>query len=173
LAALPSDGTPRFKVFYTTVHKQHVMDLRSHESPASIGTIVDDFLTAVGGAVRALTVDSVEFAPSGSGVFNPVTTGIEGNTYGTGAGDDSETAWFYGWVGRTSGGRRARIFLYGAGNQGHDYRFGRGESTSLDAATDVLVAAGTKLRAIDDLSPTWKNYINAGTSRHWIKRLRP
>jgi len=101
-----------------------------------------------------------------------VTTGIEGNIYGTGAGDPSETAWFYGFVGRTSGGRRARWFIYGAGNQGHDYRFVAGESTSLSDARDILAAAGTDIRAIDDLTPTWKTYINAGTARHWVKVLR-
>jgi hypothetical protein len=173
MAPLPPDGTPRFKFNYTTVHKSHTLDVRSHASPAAIGAILNDFWTALAGAIRATVLDSVEFAPTGSSIFNPVVTGFEGAAYGTGAGDDSETAWTYGWVGRTSGGRRARIFVFGAGNQGHDYRFGRGESTALDAATDVLVAAGTSLRGIDDIVPVWHNYINANTNRHWVKKLRP
>ena len=172
MAPLSPDGTPRFRVRYFAVGFHHTLELRSHISPGAVGVILNDFFTALGGAIRQTTLEDVSFAPEASSVFNPVTTGIEGNIYGTGAGDPSETAWFYGFVGRTSGGRRARLFVYGAGNQGHDYRFIPGESPALTAARDVLAAAGTDLRAIDDLTPTWKTYINAGTARHWVKRLR-
>jgi len=173
MAPLPANSTPRFKVLYTTCFRQHSMEIRSHLSPSGLGTLVDDFMTAIGAAARVAVIDEVQFAADGSDVFNAVTSGIEGNTYGTGAGTLNETAWFYSWIGRSSDGRRVRIYRFGGDAQGGDYRFNRFESGSLDAATDVLVAAGADIVTIGDLQPVWKFYINAGVNAHWQKAVRP
>jgi hypothetical protein len=58
-------------------------------------------------------IDEVQFAASGSNIFNPVVTGIEGNSYGSGGVSAPNAAFFLSFVGRTSGGRRARLFVFG------------------------------------------------------------
>jgi hypothetical protein len=173
MAPLPPSNTPRFKVLYTTSFRQHAMEFRSHVSPSALGVIADDFFSAIGNAATATVIDEVQFAADGSDIFNSVTTGIEGNTYGTGAGELATTAWYFGWVGRSADGRRVRIYRFGAASLGVDYRFGRLESTALDAATDVLIAAGSDLVTIGDLVPVWKLYVNAGSNAHWQKAVRP
>lgn len=173
MAPLPPSNTPRYKVLYTTVFEQHSMEIRSHISPSALGTLVNDFMTAIGASALVATIDEVQFAADGSDIFNAVTTGIEGNSYGTGAGYDAQTAWYYSWIGRSSDGRRVRLYRFGASSLGNDFRFGRGEGTGLDAATDVLVAAGADIVTIGDLQPVWKFYINAGVNAHWQKAVRP
>lgn len=173
MAPLPPNSTARFRIFYTGIGVQHSVEIRSGASPSAVGTIVDDLLTAIDGALQALVIDEVQFAANGSDVFNAVTTGIEGNPYGTGGGITSQAANYYNFIGRSSGGRRVRLALFGANSQAGDYRFVAGENSALDAARAVLVAAAGDILAIDGLTPTWKTYINAGVNAHWQRALRP
>jgi len=149
------------------------MELRSLVSPSALGTIVDDFLTALATKIYGLTIDVVDFAASGSNVFNPVTTGIEGNVYGSGAGGTVAVPSYYNFIARSSGGRRLRMAVFGAVIAGADYRFIAGEDADLDAALAVLVAAGSSLKCIDGLTPVWKTYINAGFNSYWQRAVRP
>lgn len=174
MAPLSPDNTPRFEVFYTNVSMQHSMQFRSHLSPSALGTLVGGFFTTLIPVLPATVIDTVTWAPAGSSIFNPVTTGIEGNTYGSGAGTpDSNAATFWSWIGRTSGGRRVRLYVFGTGGMGNDYRYGAGEQTQLTAARNYLAGLGTDLRGIDDLAPVWKTYINAGVNRHIAESMRP
>jgi len=147
--------------------------MRSHASPATIGIIVDQLFTALGTQVLATVIDQVTFAADGSNVFNLVTTGVEGNTYGSGTTDVSESGRFVSFIGRSSGGRRVRLYVFGFITVSHDFRFVAGEVTQVDDAIDVLQAAGSTLVAIDDIQPIWKNYANAGYNAHWQKAVRP
>ncbi len=173
MAPLSPDNTARFKVFYTNLSHQHTLQIRSAGSPSAIGTLVDDIFTAVTGAIAASVIDGVDWAPSGSDIFNPVTTGIEGNTYGISGHPASDVATFWSWVGRTSGARRVRVYLFGVGGMGGDYRYGASESATLDDVHDILVAAGSLVLGIDGLTPVWKNYANAGVNARWQRALRP
>jgi hypothetical protein len=173
MAALSPDNTPRFRVHYTSLGQGHVQEYRSHVSPAALGVIADDMWGALTTAVATTVIDQVTFAASGSNVFNAVTTGIEGNSYGApGVGDES-IGWFYSFIGRSSGGRRLRLYFFGARALATDYRFIPGESGVIDAAVVVLQTVGSDLRCIDDIVPTWKTYANAGVNRYWQKALRP
>jgi hypothetical protein len=151
------------------------MELRSHLSPAAIGALFNGIMVAAGGLVYQTSLDLVEFAPSGSDVFNPVTTGFEGTVYpGAGvSGAVTPASFFTSFIGRSTGGRRARIYLYGVNTTATDYRFLPGENANVDAVIGVLQGSGSDLRAIDDIPPIWKSYANAGVSAHWQKALRP
>jgi hypothetical protein len=173
MAPLPPSNTPRFKVFYTNCGRQHTMQFRSHLSPAALGTLVDGFFDTVTASVTATSIDEVQFAADGSDIFNAVTTGIEGNTYGTGAGSPAEGATFWSWIGRSSDGRRLRLYLFGTVGMAQDYRWMAGEAAVLDAARDYLAAAGDDIVTIGDLAPVWKTYINAGVNAHLQQVIRP
>jgi len=173
MAPLPIDNTPRYKVFYTVASQQHVMDIRSSDSPASFGLNVDDLLTALGSAILALVIDEVQFSPSGMTVFNAVTSGIEGNTYGSGAGAILNKATYINFVGRSTGGRRVRLAVFGASAVGTDCRYVAGEDARIDDAIAALQVSANHFEAIDGLKPVWKSYANAGFNAYWQRAMRP
>jgi len=173
MTALAPSSTARYKFFYTNLSHQHTMQIRSAAAAAVVGAIFDNLLTQVTGAIASTTLDYVEYAPIGSDIFNPTVTGFEGNTYGISGHPASDVATFWSWVGRTTGGKRVRIFLFGMGGMGGDYRYVNGELASADNAQASLVAASPDLIAIDGLVPVWHAYTNAGVNRLWQKNLRP
>jgi len=173
MAPLSPDNTPRFRCHYTILSHQHTLQVRSHASPAFVGTFLDNYFTAFGVTIGNMTLDFVDWAPVGSDIFNPVTTGQEGNTYVGGTSSPEMAAWAYTFLGRTSGGRRVRFTQFGALFLGVDYRIVAGESSPIDAVVAVLQAASGLIVGIDDLTPVWKTYADCGVNDHWIKNLRP
>lgn len=173
MAPLPIDNTPRFKVFYTNCSVQHVMDIRSPDSPFAFGLNVDDLLNALLTVLTPTVIDEVQWAPSGSNIFNNVVTGIEGNTYGAGAISTLYPAFYTNFVGRSTGGRRVRLAVFGTTNIAQDYRFVAGENAAIDAAIAALQVAANHFTAIDGLKPVWKTYANAGLNAYWQRKLRP
>jgi hypothetical protein len=162
-------------VLYTSNNEQHAMIVRSTPvSPATLGTQVDSLLTAITTLLTTTVIDEVQFAASGSNIFNPVVTGIEGNSYGSGGVSAPNAAFFLSFVGRTSGGRRARLFVFGYnGLGGGDYRLISGESIAADAGVVVINGATGSFLAVDGLKPVYKSYVNTGMNAHWQKALRP
>jgi len=173
VAPLPANNTARFRIFYTLGGEQHSLQIRSAQSPAVVGADVDNLLTSLGTAIYNLVIDFVEFSAVGSTVFNPVTTGIEGNTYGGGSPTAESRAYALNFIGRTPGGRRVRIMVFGPTTLGGDYRFIAGEGASIDAGVAALVAAGSHILGIDGQTPVWKTYVNSLVNAHWQKALRP
>jgi hypothetical protein len=175
MAPLPPESTARFKVFYTNVSHQHTLEVRSAGSPSAVGTFLDSFFTDLGGLIYSTVIDEVQFAANGSNIFNAVVTGIEGNVY-TGAGSGTlafEAAQYLSFIGRSSGGRRCRWYVFGCTVNGGDYRFVSGENAGVDACVADLTGAGSLILAIDGLVPSWKSYANAGANAHWQKAVRP
>jgi len=173
MAPLNPNNTPRFRFHYTCLGEDHTLQIRSANSPAFVGTFVDGFLTALGSAQHVKTISFVEWAPAGSDIFNIVVTGIESNSYGAGASVPEHAAWAYTFIGRTPGGKRVRLSVYGATDLGTDYRFIAGENVWIDAAVGALTAAGGLVLGIDGLTPAWKPYANIQVNDHWVKELRP
>lgn len=173
MAPLLPSNTPRFRVHYTSMGNAHTMQFRSHASPATFGSFVDGFLARLDPAIAPLTIDSVDFAPDGSDIFNPVTSGIEANTYGTSGTVPEMAAWAFTFVGRTSGGRRVRVAVFGADSLGDNYRFNPAESAVVDDARDFLAANPSFALGIDDIAAVWKAYVNVQVNDHWVKNLRP
>ena len=173
MAPLSPDNTPRFRVHYTVSGHQHDFQLRSHDSPSFIGGFLTNFLGALTGLTFASVLDFVDFATAGSSVYNPVTTGVEGMTWGVGPGSTIQVPEFVNFIGRTSGGRRVRVAVFGMGVDSVDYRWQAGENAGIDNAIAELVTMGSHLRGIDDLTPIWKSYANAGFNAYWQKAVRP
>jgi len=173
MAPLNPNNTARFRFHYVTGGKEHTLQVRSTNSPAFVGTFVDNFFTSITGALFIMTITTVDWAPAGSDIFNPVTTGIEGNTYGSGSGTPDQAAWAYTFLGRTSGGRRVRFNIYGATTLGANYHIAPGENVWIDAGIATLVSAGGLVLGIDGISPVWKAYADVQVNDHWVKEIRP
>src|SRR6185369_7094477 len=173
MTALSPDNTPRYRVHYTVNSHDHTFQLRSHESPFTIGVFINAFVAAIDWACYASVINQVEFAAAGSNVFNPVTTWAESTTWGTGTGVGLAVPEYVDFIGRTSGGRRVRLAVFGLGFGDNQYRFDPGDNADIDAGIAELVSMGSSLRGIDDLTPVWKNYANMGFNAYWQKAIRP
>lgn len=172
MAPLPPDGTPRFRINYNTASFDHDFQIRSHGSPSAVGTLVDTFLTALSPALFAFTVTTVDFAADGSNIFLPVTSGIEGASYGDGSPTVQEEPWFYGFQGRGATGRKWHLDVYGAISLAVNYRWTPGEYTVMDNAVAALQAFGANLVDIADAQVTVYTYVNAGVNAHYQRKLR-
>lgn len=173
LPVLLPDNTARFKVFYTVDGHQHTQEVRTTPvSPSDFDSELESYYTALAHTINTTVIDDVQFAPSGSNIFNSVTMSMIGTTWGAGTGSVGETPYNFDFVGRTTGGRRMRFFQYGANILGGNYRFTAGENANLDAARAVLVAATGLWLGIDGLKPVFKSYINAGVNAYWQKAVR-
>jgi len=173
MAALPPNNTERFRVNYTVGTKQHDFQVRTNGvSPSALGASVDFFLDALSPALNAVVIDTVEYAASGTNIFNIVSSGIEGNTYGSGAGTGSAIPNDVNFIGRSTGGRRVRLMVFGLKVDAVNYRFTPGENSAVDAAIVVLQATPATFLAIDNIKPVWYDYANAGVNAHWQKAVR-
>lgn len=173
LPPLPENNTPRMKVIYTVNGEEHSTTIRTGESPASFGTLFDAFMDALAPELYLVTISEVQYAPSGSDIFNAVTTGIEGNTYGSGAGAYEQKAWYIDFIGRSAGGYRVRSAIYGIRTMAGDFRYLAGENASVDAAIAIIQQADDTWLAKDNVKAVWKRYANTGVNAHWQRALRP
>jgi hypothetical protein len=119
-----------------------------------------------------LTVTTVEFAASGSSIFLPVTSGIEGNAYGSGTPIVEQVPWFYGFIGRSAAGRKWHLDLFGGVSIGINFRWSPGESGAVDNAIVALQAFGSNLLGIDGSAVTVYTYANAGSNAHYQRKQR-
>lgn len=173
MAPLPPSNTPRFRFEYSVNGEQHDFQIRGGFSPTGAGSIVDTFLTSLAPELFLLTIGSVTFAAGGTNIFLPVTTGIEGNTYGTGAGVTEQKAWYIDFIGRSAGGRRWRLAVFGIRTMAGDFRYLPGENASVADAIDDLNNTAGQLVAIDNLAVNVYTYANAGVNAYWQREIRP
>jgi len=173
MAPLPPNNTPRFKITYTNAGRQHVLNVRSHDSPAALGADVNDIFAVMGPRLYPTVINTVEFAADGSNVFNLVTSGIEGNAYGAGSPPVTAPSQYINFIGRSSDGRRVRMALFGMVLVGTDFRWIPGEDAQVDAAIALLNLPANGFVSIGDLKPVWKSYANAGFNAYWQKEIRP
>lgn len=174
MAALPENNTARYFVDYTVSGIQHTALVRfdGAESPSSFGSTLNAFLNTIDPILYQMTVDVIRFSAEGSNISVPVTTGIEGNTYGAEAPTGWTRANFIRFVGRSSGGRRVSFDLYVPNLVDSNYRITSAENADVDAAVDILNGEETLFLAIDGLAPTWYAYVNIKQSSYWARRLR-
>lgn len=175
MAPLSPSNTPRYNLFYSVSGGlQHSMQIRAPAtvSPAAIGSFYSGLFTALSANLYAVTVDFVHWAPAGSDIFNPVTTGIEGTGFGGGVQPAVNGPLQISFVGRSPAGRRGRVFAFGWKAIDPSWRFTAGENIEVDAAVAVLVGAAGYPVGIDGSELVWKSYANVGYNDHYVKELR-
>jgi hypothetical protein len=173
MAPLPPNNTPRFKIHYTNSSVQHTMQVRWGGSPSALSAAFTGILGGLTSLYAASVVDLVEFAAAGSNIFNSVVSGLEAFAWGSGPGNPLTASQYINFIGRSTGGRRVRLAIFGTTTEANDFRFGVGESVAIDNTVAVLNDPGQPFQAIDGLHPIWKGYANAGQNAYWQKELRP
>jgi len=175
MAPLNPNNTPRYLAYYSlSGGLQHSLQVRAPApvSPAAFGAFVDGFFTAFGSDLYAATLDFVVFIPSGTNIGNIVTTGFEGSTYGTGVQPLIQRPLQLTFVGRSPGGRRGRVSMFGWKNADQSWRYTAGEAGTIDAAIAVLAGAAGYPLGIDGTELVWKIYANIGYNDHYVKEAR-
>jgi len=174
MAPLPQNNTPTFELYYTTGGNQHSQQVRTGSmSPATFGTVMDLYYTGLASKLYSVVIDFVTFRAAGSTIANIVTTGIEGNTYGSGSPSSLNEPLYVDFIGRSSGGRRTRLTQFGCSDLATDYRFVAGESAAIDATIAFLNAQTNIFYAVDGLKAIWKSYANTGLNSYWQRKQRP
>lgn len=174
MAPLPVESTQRFVVNYESGSNSHSMQIRTANSvtPAEVGVALDAFLDAIAPNIYAMVItDAVQY-DQGNTVSFPVTIGIEGQSYGTGIPSVLNEAAYIDFVGRTTGGRRVRLTVFGPTDLGGNYRINEGEFASVAAALAVLEGNPGIFVGIDGLDPFWKRYANTGFNSYWEREQR-
>jgi len=175
MAPLPPESTKRFYYSYANAVNPHVLVLRVPDAAttAEADALIDALLTDIGGSFPASTITAVEVSASGSNARFPIASDRLGDTFGSGSGSIEQDAIAIGFVGRSSGGRRARLFMFGwGGGFSTNFRVQSTESAGVAAAINDLNAAVGDILAIDGLDITWKSYANVKPNDHWVKAGR-
>jgi hypothetical protein len=78
----------------------------------------------------------------------------------------------YGFQGRSAGGRKWHLDVFGARTLGTDFRLSPGENSDVTNAVDALQAFGSNLVGIDDEQVTVYTYVNCAANAHWQRAQR-
>jgi len=177
MAPLPSNTTAVLYVDYDTCSEGHTLQVRfgTTSSVSEAMDFVDALLTAMASVMFLHTITGARVRDLGGSVTYPVTwTGA--TTYGTGAGVHNASAYYMDFIGRSIGGRRCRIAVFGVGfasdDTNDDFRITAGESALVQNCLDALEAGAAVPVAIDGDPVSWHQYANIGTNAYWRNHIR-
>ncbi len=174
LTPLPQNNTKRYKFTYTVGGHEHVFQMRAGSASTDVGAVstVEDLFAALDPVLWELTFTKGEVAADGSDIFVPIATAIPAAVYGSGDPAGLLVPQFIAFQGRSSGGRKVRLSVYGIKPEENDYRFQSGDNSDVDAAVAVLQGSTNYYFSIDDIKPTWYDYANTGFNAYWQRNLR-
>lgn len=175
MAPLPESSTERYKYTYVNAVNEHSLILRvvSGTPVADVDTIMQDILTNVGIGCMASQITSLEMAPLGSNIFNPVSGSVlVGDSFGSGPGNAFNDATAISFTGRGSDGRRSRIFLFGWVTNDPNFRITPAENPNIGTLVTALNDPDVPLLTIGGTAPIFHAYANVKANDHWVKRAR-
>lgn len=177
MAPIPSNNTGVLFVDYNTCGEDHTIQMRygSGGSVTDAMTVMENFLNALDPGLNLVTIIGARERAAGGNVTFPVAwTGAA--TYGGSAGTREKTAQYIDFVGRSVGGVRLRVAMFGVGDvvdtTEHDYRFSRAASAVVDDALTALEASAVAPVAADGDAVSWHQYANVGVNAYWRNRIR-
>lgn len=166
---------------YSVNGAEHSMSFRTgrtNPAPAAMAADVDTFLEGCKNLRTSdWTILGAEYAAYDSDIFLPVAAPPQnpGLQPPVNAG---YTPVNMGFVGRSTGGSRAGVRVYGIAIDPmsstanlQDYRMTSTEYVEIDLAVQAL-ADSTLWRGIDGSPILWKNYANVNVNAHWQKQRR-
>lgn len=174
MAPLSPDNTQRWYYTYQQGEVSHELVLRGNSAGTLIAAdaVVAGILTGVGAHFIASTITGVEHSAAGSNLRFPVDSDRVGDVFGSGTPTAYHKATYMGWVGRSEGGRRARLFLFGYKDALLNYRILASADSGVDDSIGVLNTADTVGVGIDAQNVIWHNYVNLGVNDHWEGKAR-
>ena len=175
MAPLPHNNTDIVYVDYQQGTAQHTFQVRVADLAdiTAIEASIDAFLTAASPLLFETLILAVRGQNSGSTVSFPFpVSGLVGNIYGSGAISNESVPYNINFVGRSTGGRRVRLDLFGYKGAISDWRRTSAESTDVAAAVAELNTATDIYLAVDGLKPFWYPYGNVGANAYWQREQR-
>lgn len=174
MTPLPPDSTRRYFVDYTVAGHEHTWQVRTEGglSPLAFGGFLNDFATALGGIMLPTTINQVRTAAPGSNVSVPVVTDQEGRTYGGGSANNIDVPKFINFVGRTSGGRRVRLAVFGISLLDLSWRYTTAEESHIATCVSLLNASVGIGLGVDGIKAVWYPYANVGFNAYWQRAVR-
>lgn len=174
MAQLPVNNTTRWKVRYQQGNYSHTFEVRTAAdvSPAAFGAFVGGFLDSLGGHVYLGVVTEVQRSVEGSDIFLPFATGLEGVSFGEQPISVDNVPRYIDFVGRSSGGRRVRLAIFGYAGVTSEYRVTAAENPEFATAIGMLNGSDDIGVAIDGMPVIWKPYVNVGYNAYWQRAVR-
>lgn len=179
--------TARVKMRYAVAGATHTMQVRAPASsaPGDLPDFVDKVIAFLNSLQAKMwsdfTILGWTYALADSDIFLP--TGPDTGVFGVG--DVSTTgrlqaakALATSFVGRSSAGLRASLFLYGltwnviSFATVSDFRIFNSEDSDVSAATGILNETAPPFVANDNNEASWYNYANLKYNDYWTRRLR-
>lgn len=181
MAPLPDNNTGVIFVHYTAQGHTHTTQVRYPEAANPGADVIEDLdqlLTLLGPVMPTdFTFISWEWRAAGTNFTVPL-AGTPTELSGVLTPVASYAPAYFNFIGRSSGGRRVRLGIMGAGwapipstlSYAEDYRVDGSENADMQAIIDWLNQAN--FRAIDGLTVTWKPYVNVGYNAYWQRAVR-
>lgn len=176
--------TPRIRVHYTAVGKQHTQLWRMSRTEGDPDIL--DYVTKISAFYDALApslyndtvINSAEFAPVDSDVFLPCTAPeISATMAGTGGRPQNAASMAITYVGRAITGPKWKMSMYGiaiAGNenQAGDWTVLPGENAGVAASLVALTELAPTVKAIDGASVSVYDLVRLKYNDYWVRKLR-
>lgn len=175
MAPLNPNNTERWFLDYTTCGEEHTLLMRAGLpiTAADATAALDTFLDAFGTTIQQLTVNGLRRSLAGQNISLPQPwTGAA--TYGSGVGGHAVTAQYVDFVGRSTGGRRVRVAVFGYTTPvtNNDYRITEAEQAAIGEVLDFLNSTEGVFVAIDGNGVLWQQYANTGFNAYWQREIR-
>lgn len=172
---LPENNTDRLWVQYNSgagIHEMMFRKITGASKPDFI-TQVRNFCTALAPLARNTGgFQAARYSTAGTDLSFPEPWTLIAGTNTSAPGVGSRPA-YYTFTGRSSGGRKVRIFFFTpyVGLE-DDFRRELGDVPALDSARTVLVNAPQLIGSIEGIPATWYPYYNVGYNAYWTRRSR-
>lgn len=174
MAPLNPNNTRRYFLNYSTSKAAHTMMLRTTLSvtAANASLVFSDILAAWASQLSLININSMEMAEKGTNVRNPVTWGGSA-TYGAAAEVGNLAPRSICFLGRSTDGRRARLFLYGyKGATPEDWRLTNADNAAVGTVYATLNTNPGVFLSISELATVKYNYADVNFNSYWERELR-
>jgi len=175
MAALPANNTDRLFLHYSNALNEHTTIIRCPPG-ANLATVVDEWesvLTELTGAFVATNGTSADFQAAGDNFSTPY-SGSDWSSFSWGSGTAVVTSdgVQMNFQGRSAGGHKSRVGVFGYKNDVSNWRLTEGEAASIGTAVGILSTSTNGFYAIDGLKPTWYAYVNLKYNDYWVRQGR-
>lgn len=173
---LPENSTACVFIDYEVAGYPHTAQVRfdAPNTPSDVLVEFASIVTALGPNLYESHLLGTRYRVAGGTVSVPFpSTGLPA-VWGVGLAVGDETARYYDWIGRSTGGKRVRFSLFGATILTNDnkYRITSTIGPPWSEVQDILDAAEGTFLAIDGLQPVWYPYVNLGVNAYWRNKVR-
>lgn len=175
MTALPANNTDRYFFRYSNAQHEHTLQVRTATglSYTTVVSALENYLTILTGAFAASEGLSVELQLAGDNFSTPVTEGVWSTfSWGSTAATPETDATFLGAQGRSTGGHKVRLDVFGYKNALSDFRITNAEVSGVDDAVAVLNGIPGAFLSIDGLNPQWYQYLNVKSNDYWVRQAR-